>query len=534
MDQALVYEAVPSVGLPGYLLDLEKRAHEVRVEVDGQVIAESDRTIVLHEARLAPVYYFPRDDVRMDLLERGERETLCPFKGTATHWNIRVGTHLIDNAAWSYEAPLEDVRELEGYIAFYWNRMDRWFEDGGEILVPGPTVKPAAVNPLKDWLVNEAWDTKSTPELFRKLTDCFVNNGIPVDRFRMILRTLHPLLAARAYSWASDAPEIDEYLAPYSMLETSEYLENPFAAIFEGASGLRRRLEGADPQLDYPILQELRTEGFTDYVAMPMIFSDGQINVLSLATKRVGGFSTDELGAIYEIMPVVSRLFEAHYLRRMAITLLDTYLGEQTGRRVLEGRIKRGDGDNIYAVIWLCDLRHSTELADTMSRHDYLELLNEFLEVMAGSVLDAGGEVLRYIGDAALAIFPITDDIGLGVPEATKKAADAARDAVERMATLNAARREADQEEIEFGIGLHLGNVMYGNIGAPERLEFTVVGSAANEAARLEELTKQTGNPIAISERFKQCYPGELVQLGEFRLPGLEEMRKIFTLPREG
>lgn len=250
-----------------------------------------------------------------------------------------------------------------------------------------------------------------------------------------------------------------------------------------------------------------------------------------MMTDRPGGFSTDDLGHIYEIMPALSRLIEMHYVRRTAVTLLDTYLGKQTGQKVLNGQVRRGDGDNIYSVIWFCDLRNSTALSETMAREDFLVMLNQFLEAMADAVLDAGGEVLRYIGDAALAIFPIAGDIGLATPVATKKALEAAKDAIERMKIVNAERVKNGENEIGFGIGLHLGEVTYGNIGSPNRPEFTVIGAAANEAARLESLTKEVGVPIVISENFNSCSPSKLKSLGRKALRNVEGDQEIFTLP---
>ena len=177
--------------------------------------------------------------------------------------------------------------------------------------------------------------------------------------------------------------------------------------ILAGAGGVRRRLDIPNPQLDYPIVRDLYAEGGTDYIAMPMIFSDGQINTISLASNQPGGFGSRLLGHIHEAMPLLSRLFEVHAVRSNAVNLLETYLGRQSGSKVLNGLIKRGDGEDIYAVIWFCDLRDSTPLAESMSREEFLLLLNEYFECMAGAVLDHGGEVLRFIGDAVLAIFPI-------------------------------------------------------------------------------------------------------------------------------
>jgi len=514
-----------------FILNTEPVSQIIRVEFGGEVVAESAKALLLRESSRVPVYYFPRADVNLDLFERTELTTLCPFKGIAHYWNLQAGERSAENAAWSYKSPDESVPEIEGYISFYWDRMDAWFADGEPIHTPDRERAVSGINPLMDWTMNEAWEASSNSDLVQKFSRCLVNNGIPVHRFRLIIRTLHPLLYARVFSWTHGQDTVTEFEADLAVIESDEFLNSPFAAIIDGASGVRRRLDVDNPQLDYPVLKDLKEQGITDYVAMPVAFSDGQVNVFSITTDRPGGFSTEDLGYIYEIMPLFSRLVEMHYVRRTAETILDTYLGKQTGRRVLDGKIKRGDGDNVYAVIWFCDLRNSTPLSESMERSDFLAMLNQFLEAMAGAVLDNGGEVLRYIGDAALAIFPITGDVGLATPEATRKAAKAARDAIKRMGEVNAARRNAGDEEIGFGIGLHLGDVTYGNIGAPTRLEFTVIGAAANEAARIESLTKTLGEPVLMSAKFNECYPSKLRSVGKHDLRGVPGTHEVFTFP---
>ena len=195
---------------------------------------------------------------------------------------------------------------------------------------------------------------------------------------------------------------------------------------------------------------------------------------------------------------------EVHALRRTAKTVLETYLGRLTGERVLNGLIHRGDGEDIHAVLWLCDLRGSTTLADKLPRRAFLELLNDYFECMAGAVLAHRGEVLKFIGDAMLAIFPIgaITDHPERCPEHARACADAiaaAREAIRRMAELNLRRRERREQPLRFGIALHLGDVMFGNVGAPGRLDFTVIGPAVNEAARLEAMCKTLSQPLVIS-----------------------------------
>jgi len=269
---------------------------------------------------------------------------------------------------------------------------------------------------------------------------------------------------------------------------------------------------------------------------MPLAFSDGHVNVISFAADRPGGFSAQELAQLEQMLPVLARMLEVHAMRRTAKTLLHTYLGEHTGERVLKGLVKRGDGEDIHAAILFCDLRDSARLAESMSRDAFLAILNTFFDCTAEAVLDHGGEVLRFIGDAALAIFPTQGRPAASEHErhdtvsACRTALAAAADAVTRMEALNRERARSGEEPLRFGIGLHIGNVTYGNIGVPRRLEFTVIGTAANEAARIEGLCKSLNKSILISAAFAQCVPGELVSLGHHRLRGLGAAREVFTL----
>src|SRR3546814_277356 len=282
-----------------------------------------------------------------------------------------------------------------------------------------------------------------------------------------------------------------------------------------------------------------------------MRFSNGRINVLTLACERPGGFTTRELGWVHEALPILSRLLEVHALHRTARSLLETDLGAHTGQRVLNGLVKRGDGEDIPAVIWYSDLRGSTALADTLPRAEYLDLLNRYVEAVAGAVLERGGEVLKFIGDGVLAIFPMErvepgEDSG-GVycaagasPEgdgrycgkpACNRAIEAAREALLRMGEVNAEVTGAGRAPLRFGLSLHLGDVTYGNIGAASRLDFTVIGPAANEAARMDALTKELGIGVLISEEFARFVPGTLVSVGRHSFRGVAQSREIFTLP---
>ena len=399
--------------------------------------------------------------------------------------------------------------------------------------MPPPAPTPLSNNPLIDWLLTEGLTLLHPRDLIGRLGHRMVEIGLPLCRLRVTIRTLHPQYLGTSYTWVRGSDEVEEFLPTYEILLTDQYLKSPYAGIFEGAGGIRRRLDVPGITLDYPILEDLRRDGATDYIALPLLFSDGKINAMTLAGDRPGGFTTAELQSINQMLPLLAQLLECHALRRTATTILETYLGRLSGARVLKGLIKRGDGETIHALIWFSDLRGSTWLADRMPRQAFLHLLNDYFECMAGAVLDHGGEVLRFIGDAALAIFPVDcrhEDPHTG-RRACKMAIEAARDAIRRIAAVNARRQAGGDRIIGFGIGLHVGEVLYGNIGIPQRLEFSVIGAAANEAARIEAMTKALGKSVLISEAVAQVAQQPLVDLGSHALRGVRDPQRLFTLP---
>jgi adenylate cyclase len=223
-------------------------------------------------------------------------------------------------------------------------------------------------------------------------------------------------------------------------------------------------------------------------------------------------------------------------MQRSAESLLKTYLGERTGERVLAGRTKRDEGEKIHAVIWLCDLRDSTQLAEAIPLEDFFRSLNDFFDCTAGAVLEHGGEILSYIGDAVFAIFAIGGterplrDACFREEGACAAALAAARDARSRVDALNIRREARGQAALDFGLALHVGDVMYGNLGVPQRMQFTVIGAAANEAARLAGMCKILERWVLVSSAFPRCFPGQMGSLGHHMMRGVDTPEEIFTL----
>jgi adenylate cyclase len=378
------------------------------------------------------------------------------------------------------------------------------------------------LEPLFEWL--DTLQGVTTPEaLIAGLCGQMLARGIPVARVAVYARTLHPNVAGRGFVWHMEKPEqVQVNVAEHDWMGSHDHLASAIYAIQTTGKEIRRRLADPACPIDFPILEELRGEGMTDYYAAPLPTITGEKLLATFTTRQPGGFGDAELDALRRLRTPVGRIGEIMGLRRKAQNILEAYLGRQAGEKVLAGQIKRGDGEEIRAVVWFCDLRDSTPLAESMSREAFLKLLNDYFECVLGPVEERGGEILRFIGDAALAIFPIGND---PAAVACARALDAATESVARMKKLNAGR----ETPLRFGIGLHLGLVLYGNIGTPTRIEFTVIGAAANEAARIEGLCKTLKVDLCVSDNVARHVPGRLRSLGRHRLRGVGVPVEVFA-----
>ena len=382
------------------------------------------------------------------------------------------------------------------------------------------------IQPVIDWLVEGAPPARLPQDVLLHLCRRLVSQGMPLYRVAVFVRTLHPNVLGRGFIWhhERDAVEINE--VAYDFLGSDLFLKSPMRVVFAEHVEVRRRLADPACPIDFPVLEDFRKEGVTDFLALPLRFVNGEVHAASFATRRAGGFTEAEIAALRQVGTALARVAEIYAHLRKARNILDAYLGQQAGEKVLAGAIRRGDGQDIHAVIWFCDLRDSTPLADSMGREAFLALLNDYFECVLSPVLERSGEVLRFIGDAALAIFPV----GENPAAACARALEAAQDAMARMQKLNEKRKQAGAPALRFGIGLHLGDVMYGNIGTPTRIEFTVIGAAANEAARIEGLCKHLGVPLLVSERVVRQLPGVWQSLGRHALRGVGNEIELFTI----
>lgn len=387
-----------------------------------------------------------------------------------------------------------------------------------------------------DWLVTETLRGTSQDRLIKHLCEAMVANGIPLIRGHIACGQLHPLFQAFSVSWNRDSGIVRDRFA-YDGIVSDSWLASPLKAVLsEDRPEIRARLHLGEGANEFPVLKEFQDQGFTDYYCTRKAFSfptnmamenmDGCI--ASFATDAPGGFSEEGITAIKRLFPRLAVALKTIVREATAHNVISTYLGSQAGERVLQGKIHRGDCESIRAAVWFSDMRRSTELADAMEPRQFLERLNRYFECTAGSVLDHGGEVLRFIGDAVLAIFPINGPGG--AERAGRMAVSAARDSLTRIAACNADMPENDQVPIEFGLGLHVGDVLFGNIGVQERLEFSVIGQTANEVARLEDLTKTLKRTILASNSFVSHTQAKWEAMGSHRLRGVSESQPVYAL----
>ncbi len=380
---------------------------------------------------------------------------------------------------------------------------------------------------LRDWLLNSAWRIPDIDGILDGFCSQIRAAGFPLIRFAAVVGTLHPQIRSYYFIWQRHGGVV-EHTGTHGIENTDQFLKSPFPPVFNDGASVRHRLEGSRGKLHYPILEELRDAGATDYVALPMEFGGGERTALSFAIDRPGGFTNLDLLALYPAVAQLARVLETKALRRTAVNLLDTYVGHDAGEHILSGQVHRGDMERIQAVLWYCDLRRFTELSEQLSGAEVIELLNEYFQVMAAPLRDAGGEVLKFVGDAMLAIVRPRKS---SAPRETtcRRALAAAERAITGLDVLNADRRKRGAREIASSVALHVGEVLYGNIGTQDRLDFTVIGPAVNLVSRIEGLSVELGKSILVSADFAAVIERPMTPLGRHKLRGIAKPQEIFA-----
>jgi adenylate cyclase len=392
--------------------------------------------------------------------------------------------------------------------------------------LPEPTHR-WSTDPVASWLADHGGNTAEAVQFFDALCRRLFDSGIQLLRVACGLPALHPQVFAIGLEWTR-GQGMKESVRDHNIVQTRFYLASPVAQIHQGAAAIRRRLDVPDAQLDFPILHDVKALGATDYLVLPLRFTRGRPTFMAWSTDRPGGFSEDELARLHDLMPLISLRLEVEATRRMTRDLLRTYLGRSASELVLGGQVQRGGGRATRAAIWVSDLRGFTAMTGSMSAHDLITVLDDYFDCMAGPVEQMGGEILKFVGDGVLAMFNAETDVN----DACGRAYRAGLLALERLGDFNQGRAIGGGEPLRTGIALHLGEVIFGNVGAKERLDFTVIGAAVNEAVRTEGLCKLIGRPLVATADFAACIdPGVLERVGIHTLRGVHDPKEIWAAP---
>ena len=397
----------------------------------------------------------------------------------------------------------------------------------------------ASFSELRTWLTEAALAGKSETALLDGFCRRALDAGLPIARAAIIIDTLHPMHEGRAFLWRREGGQTQMELVEYGPTSEGEAAENWRRSVFfhllqTGGSLFRVRFH-AGQTADYTNFARMRDEGMTDVAAMLTRFAGsgaiGEMDSLYSywATDHAHGFDDAQVEALAGLMPMLALAVKCVSLARIAGTLVETYLGRDAGRRVLNGLIRRGVADRINAVLWYSDLREFTRITDQSPPEQIIPLLDDYAEAVISAVYDNGGDVLKLIGDGTLAIFTAA-----AAEEACRSAIAAHSVLQERAAQLNKHRAREGLPITDVYVGLHIGEVFYGNIGSDERLDFTVVGPAVNEVARIAAMCRSVERNVLLSQAFADAMArserGRLLSVGRFALRGVERPQELFTL----
>lgn len=384
---------------------------------------------------------------------------------------------------------------------------------------------------ILDWLVNGTSNERFIDDIFGELCTRLRSAGVSVARATLHLDSNNPQWLGARLIWRRGLSQVETDRFEYGVRHTDRYLNSPVHELHSGAGHLRRRLDKEKGCGNwYPIYDELRAEGLTDYAAWTLQHTLGKHHTVTFASDSAEGFSVDDLEIIDDLLPALALVSEIRLKNRMTRTILETYVGSHASESILAGATTRGSGSTVRAAILICDLRDFTTISDLWPRDDVIDLLNGYFDAMSEPIEQNGGEILKFMGDGLLAIFPLANDA------ACQDLLKAVSEAQHNMRRLNDhANPTNGRAPLRYGIGIHVGDVMYGNIGSRRRLDFTVIGPAVNVASRLETLTKVAQRPILLSGEFVEmaACAERVDRLGLFPLNGIQSPVEVFALVEE-
>ncbi|WP_289034151.1 adenylate/guanylate cyclase domain-containing protein [uncultured Roseibium sp.] len=385
---------------------------------------------------------------------------------------------------------------------------------------------PLVAADIVQWLYSDAVGREDSLELVEELAQRLRAGGIPVDRITTGIMLLHPNVRAEAAVWDADGTrELRRYLASDELDE--RYENSPLKVVYEEKRSVHVPITLEAQAGEFGIVPDLREEGYTDYIALPMPFSDGSVKALSFATKAEGGFTAAHVGVFDSIIRPLAIVCELSTLRRTAETLLDTYVGPRAGGRVLNGTVARGDGEWISAVVSFADLRGFSRISNTLPADKLIVFLNKYFGAMTSAVEAHGGEVLKFIGDEVMAIFPY--ETPAEAADAARRALMAARETTEKINEINELKTCGETPQMSVGIALHAGDVFFGNVGGENRLDFTVIGPVVNLASRIAELAKDLNVEVLVSDAIAEIMGCRSGLYGQYQVKGFDDPVSVYS-----
>ncbi|MGI9355232.1 MAG: adenylate/guanylate cyclase domain-containing protein [Rhizobiaceae bacterium] len=385
------------------------------------------------------------------------------------------------------------------------------------------------IEEVEHWLLGAASKTVSAHALVEGFACRLARAGLGVDRMILNVGTVHPQAYGYAWHWNILDGICDEIQISEGTLLSDQYRQNPICRVIEFGESIRVQLQQKLADSQSPLMAELAAAGFSEYIAIPLSAGSKKNNAVTLATLQADGFTQPQMDSLLRLLDIFALHVERHVVSRIARNISCTYLGQLAGERVVKGTIKRGTGLSIRAIVWSSDMRDFSGLSEKQDNRVVVDVLNSYFSVLADAVIRNGGDVLKFVGDGMLAVFPLED---FPSPEqAVLAAGKAAREAVEGLDTLNQDMRQQTQwRMLQTGIGLHLGEVFFGNIGAAKRLDFTVIGEAVNIANRIEGLCKPLKRDVLVSAPVAALLGEGAEPMGAQPLKGVQKAEEVFAL----
>jgi len=398
-----------------------------------------------------------------------------------------------------------------------------------EVVERAPAERPTCdtVAAIGDWLSGPVFRSESGARAIDEFAWRTLAAGFPLLRLTLHSGTLHPQFLGVTFVWWRDVGQTVQTMIAHEIRDTVHYVDNPIRRVIEGGETLRRGLDRPDSELDFSILHDLKAKGATDYFSLRIPSAYGRGYAVSYTTDRGGGFTAQEIEELTRLSQRLQGLCDTYSQRALTRNLLNAYLGFNAGPKVLAGQIRRGTGEELNVVLWSSDLRGFTERSDRLPGNRMIAILNALFDAQATAIHNHGGEILKFIGDGLLAIFPIDEAAQADV--AAQNAMNAAMEALDAVGRLAGDFVMTGEPPLKIVVALHAGTAIYGNVGSAERLDFTVIGPAVNLVSRVEAVAKALHEPIVVSDDFARAWGGPLRSLGYHPLRGLVTPHELFA-----